>query len=121
MHGAAELQGLADVRLPLPGDLAVNAAQSAWISEGFRVSRSLPIDGACASFSHNACPHTGKSPCECLVVVLYVSRNGEWPVTIVAHGHEDKTTFSMQPDARLDEHCLAEAVWDALRSLTPAR
>ena len=95
MHGSMQSQGFSDVQLPVAGELAIGAAVSTWIAEGFRVVRSSAIDGACASFSHNTCPHTGKSPCECLVVVLFVSRNGDRPVTVVAHGHEDATTFCL--------------------------
>jgi hypothetical protein len=123
MRGSMQSQVFPDVQLPVAGELAVGVAVSTWIAEGFRVVRASAIDGACASFSHNTCPHTGKSPCECLVLVLFVSRNGDGPVTVVAHGHEDATTFclleqtSLQRDGRLEDEPLAEGVWHVLGSL----
>jgi hypothetical protein len=117
MHGSMQSQAWLDVQLPVAGELALGAAVSTWIAEGFRVVRSSAIDGACASFSHNTCPHTGKSPCDCLVVVLFVSRNGDGPVTVVAHGHEDETTFSLQRDEHVEDGSLVQAVWRVLGSL----
>jgi hypothetical protein len=109
-----------NLQLPLAPELAVGAAELSWIAEGFRVMRCLPLDGACAAFSHNICPHTGKSPCECRLVVLAVSRKGGSPVTIVAHGHGTETTFNLQRNGHLDDDSLANAVWHALASLALA-
>jgi hypothetical protein len=49
-----------------------------------------------------------------------VSRKGESPVTIVAHGHGTETTFNLQRNGRLDDNSLANAVWHALASLALA-
>lgn len=117
MHSSIRAQTFADIHLPVAGELAIGAVTLTWTAEGFRVVRSLSIDGACASFSHSTCPHTGKSPCDCLLAVLFVSRNGESPVTVVAHGHEDDTTFSLQQDGPAADEASIQRVWQALGSL----
>ena len=117
MHSFIQAEPFPDIHLPVGGGLAVGAAASTWIAEGFRVVRSLSIDSACASLSHSACPHTGKSPCDCLLAVLFVSRNGESPVTVVAHGHENETTFSLREEDCVAHGTVVESVWQALASL----
>jgi hypothetical protein len=117
MHTFIQVEPFPDIHLPVAGELAIGAATSAWIAEGFRVVRSLAIDSACAPFSHSACPHTGKSPCDCLLAVLLVSRNGDGPAPVVAHGHEDVTTFSLQQEGLGVDSVTVERIWQTLRSL----
>ncbi len=50
------------------------------------------------------CPHHGTEPCDCQMVILLVYKAGHQPISIVAHGYDGQTRFSIvdSPHQRAD-------------------
>jgi hypothetical protein len=100
--------------IPLPFDIDTVLALISLrlVSEGFAVAHSFELDSACASFTETACPHTGRSPCDCRLVTLFACNQNDPPVPLVFHGHADRTeihieTTAQQPDLDLVEQIQA--------------
>ena len=74
---------------------------------GLPIVRSFDLRSARAAHADCTCPHHGTAQCTCQFVVLLVYGQGGSPATLVAHGHDGQTWFSLvdtpqQPaDARL--------------------
>jgi hypothetical protein len=66
------------------------------------------------------CPHHGTEHCDCQMVVLLIYRNGQQPLTMIAHGHSGQTWFSVvdTPQQRADPH-LAAIIHHLLESAIP--
>jgi len=61
------------------------------------------------------CPHHGTDECDCQMVVLLVYKTGHQPISIVAHGYDGQTWFSVvdSPQQRADpklEACIRHAI-----------
>jgi nitrous oxide reductase accessory protein NosL len=92
--------------LGLDCEIAVEAATSRLGRLGLRVLRSFDLStAACVSDPDMPCPHHGTSPCDCQLVVLLVYGEGGPPVSVVAHGHDQQTWFSVveEPGQPLEE------------------
>jgi hypothetical protein len=52
------------------------------------------------------CPHHGTDQCDCQMVVLLVYADNREPVTLIAHGYNGQTWFSVvdTPQQRADPH-----------------
>ena len=68
-------------------------------------------------FDHSvcSCPHHGTEHCDCQMVVLLVYENGFPPISIVAHGHDGQTWFTLVDFQQQSVHSgLDTAIQDAL-------
>jgi hypothetical protein len=93
-----------------------------WISEqftnaGLQVVRTFDLQVARQTSVDCPCPHHGTDQCDCQMVVLLVYRTSHQPISIVAHGYDGQTWFSMvdTPQQRADPH-LEAAIRHALVS-----
>jgi hypothetical protein len=85
--------------LGLDCEIAVEAATSRLERLGLQVLRSFDLStAACVSDPDMPCPHHGSAPCDCHLVVLLVYGEGGPPVSVVAHGHDQQTWFSVVED-----------------------
>ncbi len=60
-----------------------------------RVMRSFDLRSARAVHTGCTCPHHGTDQCTCQMVVLLVYGPSSAPVTLVAHGQDEQTWFSL--------------------------
>ncbi len=66
---------------------------------GLQIQRSFDLrTAACVSHPEEACPHRGTAPCTCQLVVLLVYGADGPPVSLVAHGYEQRTWFWLVRD-----------------------
>ncbi len=64
-------------------------------SAGLRVVRTFDLHVARLAHTSCPCPHHGTEQCDCQMVVLLVYGNDRQPVSIVAHGNNGQTWFSV--------------------------
>ena len=62
---------------------------------GFRVVQTFDLQVARLAHPECTCPHHGQAQCNCQMVVLLVYRKQEDPTTLIIHGQENKSSFSM--------------------------
>ncbi len=93
------------LRLGLDCDQAVG-----WLDEklrlaGLAVLRTFDLQVARQAQSACGCPNHPAGQCDCQMVVLLVYQAGHRPVTIVAHGSDGGTAFSVvdAPHQRADQ------------------
>lgn len=82
-----------------------------WFTEhvdhtGLQVVRTFDLQAARHENLDCPCPHHGTEQCDCQMVVLLVYRAGHLPISIVAHGYDRQTWFSVvdNPQQRADPH-----------------
>jgi hypothetical protein len=73
---------------------------------GLRVVRTFDLQVARHAHVDCPCPHHGTDQCDCQMVVLLIYQTGRQPVSIVAHGYNGQTWFSVvdTPQQRADPH-----------------
>ncbi len=62
---------------------------------GLRIIRSFDLQSARLAHTECTCPHHGTAQCTCQMVVLLVYGSSGAPVTLVAHGQDGYTEFSL--------------------------
>ncbi len=67
---------------------------------GLRIVRSFDLQSARSAHVECTCPHHGTAQCTCQFVVLLVYGHIGAPVTLVAHGQDGYTWFSMVDSPR---------------------
>jgi hypothetical protein len=82
---------------------------------GLQVVRTFDLQTALHENINCPCPHHGTDQCDCQLVVLLVYRAGHEPISIVAHGYDGQTWFSVvdnpqQPAGPLLESAIHHAV-----------
>lgn len=75
-----------------------------WIIEqfnhaGLHTIRTFDLQDARQDYEACPCPHHGTARCDCQMVVLLVYQNLHQPISIIAHGNEGKTWFSVVDSA----------------------
>ena len=65
------------------------------IARGFQVELTFDLHAARMSQVDCPCPYHGTGDCTCQMVVLLIHRPKALPVTIVVHGHDDRTSLSL--------------------------
>lgn len=94
--------------LEQPCDAAIDWVARQIGNAGLRVVRTFDLQVArCNQNDAHAncpCPHHGTENCDCQMVVLLVYGNDHQPVSIVAHGYNGQTWFSVVdiPQQRAD-------------------
>jgi hypothetical protein len=94
--------------LEQPCDDAIDWVAQQMISVGLRVVRTFDLHVARHTQASCPCPHHGTEQCDCQMVVLLVYGGERQPISIVAHGYNGQTWFSVvdtpqqQADPRLE-------------------
>jgi hypothetical protein len=90
--------------LDQPCDDAIEGVTRQIAITGMRVVRTFDLLVARHAHANCPCPHHGTDQCDCQMVVLLVYGSNGQPVSIVAHGHNGQTWFSMvnTPQQRAD-------------------
>jgi hypothetical protein len=82
--------------LEQPCDEAIDWVTRQISTAGLRVVRTFDLQVARNDIHASCpCPHHGTEQCDCQMVVLLVYRDNHQPVSIVAHGHNGQTWFSV--------------------------
>ena len=71
-----------------------------WISNhltqsGLQVVQTFDLHTTRFDHSLCSCPHHGTQQCDCQLVVLLVYENGYPPASVIAHGHDGQTWFTL--------------------------
>lgn len=84
---------------------------------GLQVVRTFDLHNARHTHASCPCPHHGAEQCDCQMVVLMVYSGSRQPVSMLAHGYNGQTWFSLvdTPQQRADPH-LETAIRHALVS-----
>jgi hypothetical protein len=90
--------------LEQPCDVAVDWLTDRFSQSGLSVIRTFDLQVARDSQVICPCPHHGTEQCDCQMVVLLVYASTPQPVTIIAHGYNNRTWFSVvdTPQQRAD-------------------
>jgi hypothetical protein len=82
---------------------------------GLQTLRTFDIKTAQHVNSGCPCPHHGTDPCDCQMIVLLVYQGSRPPVSLVAHGYNERTWLYLvdAPGQRADPH-LEAAIRQAL-------
>ncbi len=88
---------------------------------GLQVFRTFDLQVARHKHASCPCPYHGAEPCDCQMVVFLVYGSDQQPVSIVAHGHNGQTCFSVvdTPQQHADPR-LEAAIRQALAPMDPA-
>jgi len=73
-------------------------------SAGLRIVRSFDLKVARQAHTDCPCPHHGTKQCDCQMIVMLIYGGDHQPISLVAHGYEGKTWFSLvdTPQQRAD-------------------
>lgn len=81
--------------LKQPCDEAVQNFVERMEQTGLQVMRTFDLHQTRMVETACSCPHHGTEKCDCQMVVLMVYGKGDQPVSLVAHGHDGQTWFSL--------------------------
>lgn len=87
------------MRLRLPWNQVVERLEALFAEERFRVVRSFDLQLARESLRDPAscpCPHHGTDRCTCQYLVYLLYADGQEPITLLLHGHDDRTEISIE-------------------------
>jgi hypothetical protein len=86
----------------------------AWLNDqvnrsGLSMIRTFDLQVARQAQVDCPCPHHGTEQCDCQMVVLLVYQQTRQPVTLIAHGYNGQTRFSLvdNPQQRADQNMQA--------------
>jgi len=90
--------------LEQPCDVAVALLADRVSQAGMSVMRTFDLQVARHAQMACPCPHHGTDRCDCQMVVLLVYKIDQGPITIIAHGYNGQTWFSVvnTPQQRAD-------------------
>ncbi len=85
-------------------DQAIQWAWNRLTEAGLQVVRTFDLKAARAAHIDCTCPHHGTELCDCQMVVLLVYGGDRPPLSLVAHGHDNRTWFYVvdTPQQRAD-------------------
>jgi len=85
-----------------PCDLALQMAKQKLLRTGLRALQTFDLHTARLAQHECACPNHGTEDCDCQMVILMVYGESAEPVTLILHGNDGKTWFSIAetPDQR---------------------
>ena len=93
--------------LNIDSETAVSKVIHQLVEDGLEVMRSFDLQAARAAHTCCTCPHHGTDQCDCQMIVLLVYDRQSRPLTLVAHGHNGQTHFTLdespkqQPERQL--------------------
>ncbi len=85
-------------------DQAIQWVRDKLSDAGLQVVRTFDLKDARSAHFDCTCPHHGTEQCNCQMVVLLVYGGNRPPLSLIAHGHDDKTWFYVvdTPQQRAD-------------------
>lgn len=92
----------------------------AWTNEqlkghGLQIEQTFDLQIARLSHAGCSCPHHGTDQCSCQMVVLLVRGKSNEPLTLILHGNDGQTSFSIANfSGKRSDFDLAETVRQAL-------
>ena len=94
-----------------PCDEAVAEVTRQLQDASFQVVRTFDLQVAREPYAEQickACPHHGLEQCSCQMVILLIYEEGQEPVSLVAHGRDNRTWFDLveSPDQHTRSHSL---------------
>jgi hypothetical protein len=108
-------QGTYLLTLNLDSKNAVKRMMDRLAADGMKVIRSFDLQTARAAHVDCTCPHHGKDECDCQLVVMLVYDDQGTPITLVAHGKDNKTHFALvDPPESLQERLLKTKILQAM-------
>lgn len=90
--------------LEQPCDSAIDWVVQQISGVGLQVVRTFDLHVARHDHTSCPCPHHGTDRCDCQMVVLLIYGSEREPISLVAHGYNDQTWFSVvdNPQQRAD-------------------
>lgn len=82
----------------LPCDMALQAAKKKLSQSGLRALQTFDLHTARHTQPDCPCPHHGTADCDCQMVVLMVYGETSEPATLILHGNDGQTRFSIADD-----------------------
>lgn len=83
------------INIEAPGEEAADWLIQKMSAAGLFVIRTFNLQVARLTHTDCPCPHHGTDECDCQLMVLLVYGDGQTPISLVAHGYEGKTWFSV--------------------------
>lgn len=98
-----------------PCDLALQTAKKKLEQSGLRALQTFDLHTARHTQQDCPCPNHGTADCDCQMVVLMVYGKIAEPVTLILHGSDGQTRFSIanDPNQTVDRRLIA-SIKDAL-------
>jgi len=95
--------------MEVPCEEAVTSVILQMSRAGMSILRTFDLRTARFTQSDCPCPHHGTVHCDCQMIVLLVYTDDRGPVSLVAHGYEGKTWFSLvdSPQQHADSDLVA--------------
>ena len=103
------------ITLPFDCEIVLALFSLKLVSEGFHVAHSFEIESACTSFTETACPHTGKSPCDCQLVTVFAYEQNGSSIPLVFHGHAGQTEMYIDTATGRPNLDLIRRIWGVLQ------
>ena len=101
--------------LNINSETAVSNVIQRLADDGLEVVRSFDLKAASGSYANCVCPNHGTDQCDCQMVVLLIYDHHSGPSTVVAHGHNGQTHFSLvEPPEKDWERLLKTLIMQAL-------
>ena len=101
--------------LNIDSETAVSKVIHRLVEDGLEVVRSFDLQAARAAHTCCTCPHHGTEQCDCQMIVLLVYDRQNGPLTLVAHGYNGQTHFSLTETPNQDwERLLKTMILQAL-------
>ena len=101
-------------------DKALQWTREQLLQAGLRPVQTFDLHTARAGLHDCACPNHGTNECDCQMVVLLIYRKAVEPVTLILHGNNGQTWFSIAEDPRQKtDNQLRIAIQQALEVKVP--
>ncbi len=103
--------------LNCPCDESLVRLKERLATANLRVVQTFDLHSARHSLEDCPCPHHGTDQCDCQLVVLLVYASAAEPVTLILHGNNGQTWFSLveQPDQQSDREAI-RAIQEAVET-----
>lgn len=100
---------LSFLTVDLPCDMALQAAKKKLTQTGLRALQTFDLHTARHIQQDCPCPNHGAADCDCQMVVLMVYGETAEPATLILHGSDGQTRFSLadDPSQRADRKLVA--------------
>jgi hypothetical protein len=82
-----------------PCEMALQMAKKKFEKSGLRALQTFDLHAARHSHQECPCPNHGTADCDCQMVVLMVYGETSEPVTLILHGSDGQTRFSIADDS----------------------
>jgi len=93
----------------------VPVLQGALMAAGLRVEQSFDLRSALSDVPACACPHHGTARCDCQYNVLLVYGQAGMPVSVIVHGHDDRSWIALADYPRVG--AVSEVVAQIMQTL----